>query len=181
MNRPVEKIKVVFVIIFGILGVLAFLLPNTVFSTDYHLNLQDRNNDTSQSGLEFDPDFMAADKVEIGKALFFDSRLSADQTVSCASCHDPANAFTDGNPVSIGVGGKKGVRNTPTLLNAAFGRIYFWDGSVNSLEEQALHPLTNSLEMGMADYDSVVARVAGVPKYKKSFKKVFKSDQITIE
>src|SRR5215211_7348246 len=73
-------------------------------------------------------------KVALGRALFFDKRLSIDGTVSCASCHDPAFAFTDSRAVAMGAGGRQGTRNTPTLLNAVFIDFLFWDGRVRSLE-----------------------------------------------
>ena len=91
---------------------------------------------------------MTAAKVELGRRLFFEPRLSADGTVSCATCHDPKRAFTDGKRIAEGIGGRTGVRNSPTLLNAMFNAGQFWDGRAGSLEEQAKMPLINSIEMG---------------------------------
>ena len=88
--------------------------------------------------------------VALGEKLFFDSRLSGDGTVACATCHDPALAFTDGRPVSIGIAGRAGQRNAPTILNALYNKTQFWDGRVDTLEEQAALPITNPFEMGAA-------------------------------
>ena len=90
------------------------------------------------------------EKVALGPQLFFDKRLSKDGTVSCATCHDPAKGFADGKKVSEGIGGKKGARNAPTVLNAVFIEFQFWDGRAASLEEQAKGPMINPVEMGMA-------------------------------
>lgn len=119
---------------------------------------------------------MTAEKVSLGEALYFDKRLSADATVSCATCHDPASAFTDRNVTAGGSGNHAGSRNTPTVLNAMFSRTLFWDGRAHSLEEQAKQPLINPSEMGLKDYDAVVARVAGIPEYVARFRSVFRSD-----
>jgi cytochrome c peroxidase len=116
---------------------------------------------------------MTAEKVELGKKLFFDARLSADGTVSCASCHDPKRAFTDGKPLAEGVNARRGVRNSPTLLNAMFSTGQFWDGRAATLEEQAKMPLTNPDEMGNRSIDEVVSTIAGIPEYSKAFRQVF--------
>jgi cytochrome c peroxidase len=124
---------------------------------------------------------ISAAKVELGRLLFFDKRLSSDGSLSCASCHDPANAFTDHNSVARGVAGKTGTRNAPTILNSMFSERLFWDGRVGSLEEQAKQPLTNQFEMGMGDYQEVVARLAKIPVYRKAFRRAFKIEGITID
>lgn len=124
---------------------------------------------------------MTPAKVALGQALYFDKRLSIDGTVSCATCHDPANAFTDHGTVAIGVSTKTGTRNAPTILNAMFSDRLFWDGRAGSLEEQAIQPLTNSFEMGMRNNTAVVERVIGFPEYRKEFRRVFKREGITID
>jgi cytochrome c peroxidase len=124
---------------------------------------------------------MTPAKVSLGQALYFDKRLSVDGTVSCATCHDPANAFTDHGALASGVSNKVGTRNAPTILNAMFSERLFWDGRVTSLEEQAKQPLTNPFEMGMGANDKVVARVASIPEYRKRFQSVFRSEGITID
>ena len=120
-------------------------------------------------------------KVALGRALYFDKGLSANGTVSCATCHDPANAFTDHSAVAFGVSGTPGTRNAPTILNAMFSEQLFWDGRAGSLEEQAKQPLTNTFEMGMGSYDAVVARLVAIPQYRTAFRLAFKNEGITIE
>jgi cytochrome c peroxidase len=112
-------------------------------------------------------------KVELGRKLFFDARLSADGKVSCASCHDPKRAFTDGRKVAEGIGGRLGTRNSPTLLNAMFSSGQFWDGRADTLESQAKMPLTNMDEMGNRSLDDALAKIAGVPEYVSGFRQVF--------
>src|SRR5207248_208306 len=79
----------------------------------------------------------SAAKVELGRFLYFDTRLSSDATISCASCHAPEKAFADGNPVSTGIGGQKGGRSAPTVINRAYSTQQFWEGRAPSLDEQA--------------------------------------------
>ena len=93
---------------------------------------------------------LTAEKIELGRRLFNDRRLSRDGTIACASCHDPARAFTDGRAVAAGVGGRIGRRNAPALINRAWGRSFFWDGRVATLEEQVLKPIEDPNEMGLA-------------------------------
>lgn len=88
------------------------------------------------------------EKIALGEKLFFDGRLSVDGTVACSTCHDPVRAFTDGRPVSIGVYGRAGHRNSPTILNALYNVAQFWDGRAKTLEEQAALPIMNPSEMG---------------------------------
>src|SRR6266851_5249937 len=112
-------------------------------------------------------------KIALGKKLFFDGRLSVDGTVACSTCHDPARAFTDGRPVSIGVKGRVGQRNAPTVLNALYNKTQFWDGRVKTLEEQATLPIANPSEMGQPSLDVAVAQIAALPEYKQAFQSVF--------
>jgi hypothetical protein len=98
------------------------------------------------------------EKVALGEKLFFDGRLSADGTVACATCHDPAQAFTDGRPTSVGIDSRAGERNAPTVLNALYNKAQFWDGRANSLEDQAALPITNPIEMGQPSLEAAVAR-----------------------
>jgi cytochrome c peroxidase len=124
---------------------------------------------------------MTPDRVALGQALYFDKRLSIDGTVSCATCHDPANAFTDHDTVGRGVSNRAGTRNAPTILNAMFSEQLFWDGRVASLEEQAKQPLSNPLEMGMGGDDAVVTRITAIPEYRQRFRRVFRREGITID
>lgn len=111
--------------------------------------------------------------VSLGEKLFFEAQLSGDGTVSCATCHDPARAFTDGRPVSIGIGGRVGQRNAPTILNALYNKTQFWDGRVDTLEQQAALPITNPFEMGAASVGDAVARIAGDDDYRRQFMQAF--------
>jgi cytochrome c peroxidase len=113
------------------------------------------------------------EKIALGQKLFFDGRLSADGTVACGTCHDPARAFTDGRPVSVGIHGRAGQRNAPTILNALFNKTQFWDGRVNTLEEQAALPIVNTVEMGQPSMDAAVARIAAIGEYRRAFSSVF--------
>ncbi len=112
-------------------------------------------------------------KIALGEKLFFDGRLSADGTVACATCHDPARAFTDGKPVSIGIEGRAGQRNAPTILNALYNKTQFWDGRVTTLEEQAALPIANPVEMGQPSLEAAVARIAVIREYQDAFQEVF--------
>jgi cytochrome c peroxidase len=113
------------------------------------------------------------EKIALGEKLFFDGRLSVDGTVACSTCHDPARAFTDGRPVSIGVKGRTGQRNAPTILNALFSKTQFWDGRAKTLEDQAALPIVNPSEMGQPSLDAAVAQIAAVPEYEQAFRRVF--------
>src|SRR5262249_55789733 len=92
---------------------------------------------------------LTAEKVALGKRLFFDTRLSEDGWISCASCHDPTHAFSDPRKLSVGMLGQRGKRHAPTLLGRGLGESQFWDGRVATLEEQVLQPILNPEEMGM--------------------------------
>jgi len=124
---------------------------------------------------------MSAAKVALGEKLFFDKRMSVDRTVSCATCHDPATALADNNAVGVGINNQKGARNAPTVLNAMFNELQFWDGRAPSLEEQAKLPIINPIEMGMKDHQAVVERVRDVTEYKPMFKAAFGSEIVTID
>jgi cytochrome c peroxidase len=122
----------------------------------------------------FSVDEQPKDKEALGKLLFFDPILSKDKTISCASCHKPAYAFADTAAVSIGVHKTKGVRNTPSSMNVALQSVFFWDGRAKTLEEQALMPIENSVEMNLP-VDKAVKRLQQSNKYKKYFQTVFDS------
>ncbi len=124
---------------------------------------------------------LSLEKIALGRSLYFDKRLSIDGTLSCAGCHDPALAFTDAKVVAAGARDRRGTRNVPTILNAAFSEIFFWDGRVRSLEEQVKHPLLSSFEMGMTTEKELIARLSSIPEYQRQFKRVFKSDGLTID
>jgi cytochrome c peroxidase len=113
------------------------------------------------------------EKIALGEKLFFDGRLSADGTVACATCHDPSRAFTDGRPASVGIDGRTGQRNAPTVLNALYNKTQFWDGRAKSLEDQAALPIVNRVEMGQPSLNVAVAKISGIDAYKQAFPKVF--------
>ena len=92
---------------------------------------------------------ITAEKIELGRRLFHDRRLSRDQSISCASCHDPERAFSDDRPVAVGVFGRRGNRNVPAIINRGYGRAFFWDGHVDNLEEQVVQPILNPKEMDL--------------------------------
>ncbi|MFN2376462.1 MAG: cytochrome-c peroxidase [Candidatus Binatia bacterium] len=120
-------------------------------------------------------------KVELGKKLFFDPRVSTDGTVSCNSCHNVMEAGDDDRPTSAGVHGQRGGRSSGTVYNSAFLSVQFWDGREPSLEEQAKGPVTNPIEMGMMDHGAVVSRLAAIPGYVAEFEAVFGKGPITID
>lgn len=115
------------------------------------------------------------EKISLGKQLYFDGRLSADNKVSCATCHDPAKGFSNGDQFATGVEGQKGGRNSPTIINSAYGNLQFWDGRAKSLEDQAMGPVQNPIEMKMT-LDDVVKKLNAIDGYKKQFQQVFGTD-----
>src|SRR5260370_2349403 len=109
------------------------------------------------------------EKIVLGEQLFFDGRLSADGTVACGTCHDPARAFTDGRPTSMGFKGRIGQRNAPTVLNALYNKTQFWDGRATTLEEQAGLPIVNPVEMGQPSLAPAVPQTGPIPEYRQPF------------
>ena len=123
-----------------------------------------------------------AAKIELGKMLYFDPRLSSTGTVSCFSCHNVMEGGDDHMTTSAGVHGLKGGRNAPTVWNSAFHSVQFWDGRAPSLEEQAKGPPVNPIEMGMANLDAVIDRVRHIPGYKPHFESAFGAgDVVTMD
>jgi len=112
-------------------------------------------------------------KVELGKKLYFDPRISKSGAISCNSCHNVMAGGDDNRPHSVGVGGKLGGRSAPTVWNSAFYSVQFWDGRANTLEDQAIGPMTNPVEMAMASHDMVIDRLRRIPAYVAEFKTVF--------
>jgi cytochrome c peroxidase len=127
------------------------------------------------------------EKIALGKKLFEDKRFSADGTISCAHCHDPAKAFADGLSIAEGIKKLKGTRNSPTVLNAAYYTSQFWDGRRPSLEEQAKDPFLNPVEHGLGEkqgfHDFILKVIRKDKGYVEEFERVFgvKPEQITIE
>jgi cytochrome c peroxidase len=121
-------------------------------------------------------------RVTLGKMLYFDTRFSSTGTVSCFSCHNVMEGGDDHRPTSIGVHGQIGGRNAPTVWNAAFHSVQFWDGRAPTLEEQSKGPPTNPIEMGMKDLDATIDRVRSIPGYRSYFEAAFGAgDVITID
>ena len=110
--------------------------------------------------------------VALGKQLYFDARLSSDNTISCASCHDPSKGWSNGEPFATGIRGQKGGRNAPTIINAAYQRFQFWDGRAEELEGQALGPIQNPIEMGM-DIKELCAKLDKIKGYRDQFQSLF--------
>jgi cytochrome c peroxidase len=122
------------------------------------------------------------ERVRLGRWLFYDRRLSGDGSVSCSTCHRPEYAFSEPTPVSSGIRGQKGKRKAPTFINMAQTLYphFFWDGRAGSLEDQALGPIANPVEMG-SSHQSMVETLAKVQGYRPYFKEAFGSDEITKE
>lgn len=115
-------------------------------------------------------------RVDLGKQLFFDKRLSGDSSVSCASCHDPSRGWSDGKAASLGVGGQAGHRRSQTIVNATYQTFLFWDGRAGSLEEQALAPIQNPSEMAMPSLAELEARLNRIEGYRSQFRSAFGTD-----
>ncbi len=121
---------------------------------------------------------MTPEKIELGKLLFFDKRLSKSQEVSCATCHDPKLGWADAKVVAIGDEGKLGRRNTPTVVNSAYLKTFFHDARASSLEEQALGPIESEVEMNMP-IETLVMKLKKIEGYQKLFSKAFPYEGIT--
>ena len=121
-------------------------------------------------------------RVRLGRWLFYDKRLSADNSVACATCHRPEHAFSEPLPVSTGIRGQKGKRKAPTFINQAvtLRPHFFWDGRAGSLEDQALGPIANPIEMGQT-HDGMIASLSRIAGYKPYFREAFGTDAITKE
>lgn len=122
-------------------------------------------------------------KVELGRQLYYDARLSKNQDVSCNTCHLLDSFGVDGKEVSTGHKGQKGSRNSPSVYNAAGNFVQFWDGRAADVEEQAKGPLVNPIEMALPDHKAVVEVVKSIPGYAEGFKKAFPDDKdpVTID
>ncbi|HZR81026.1 MAG TPA: cytochrome c peroxidase [Candidatus Binatia bacterium] len=114
--------------------------------------------------------------VALGEKLFNDKRLSVDDSVSCATCHEPTRGFVDHKPTSVGVRDQTGKRNSPTILNAMFNADQFWDGRAKTLEDQAKLPILNPIEMGQASPADVEKKLRGIPEYSAAFQRIYGRD-----
>ncbi|HWY24736.1 MAG TPA: cytochrome c peroxidase [Nevskia sp.] len=119
---------------------------------------------------------LSAERIALGRKLYFDARLSKDGTVSCSTCHDVSRGFTDHRNVSEGIGDHLGRRSAPTTMNAALLQNMFWDGRAATLEDQAKLPILNPIEMGHPDAASAMAGIAADPAYPGLFQKAYGRD-----
>ena len=122
---------------------------------------------------------LTAKKVELGRLLFFDKRLSKNNTIACASCHIPALAFTDGQPVSTGIHRLQGGRSAPASINRVFSKAQFWDGRAATLDDQSVGPLVSPVEHGFINHDEMVKKLKGIEGYRRLFKDAFGGDITT--
>jgi cytochrome c peroxidase len=120
------------------------------------------------------------EKAALGKKLYFDTRLSAANLLSCASCHSPAYGWGDGQPRGVGHGMKQLGRRSPTIVNAAFGEIFMWDGRAGSLEEQALGPIRADVEMNLP-IDQLLEKLKGIGEYGPLFQAAFPKEGMSPE
>ncbi len=123
---------------------------------------------------------LTKEKIELGRLLFFDKRLSVNNTVSCATCHMAELAYTDGQPVSTGVFHRQGGRSAPTAINRLYSTKQFWDGRKASLEAQSVMPIIDHLEMAMPSHKGVVEKLNKISGYRALFKNVF-GEEVTID
>ncbi len=119
-------------------------------------------------------------KVELGQALYYDGRLSADGNVPCAGCHNPYHGFADPEATSPGVGLKRGNRNSQTVTNRLFSAEQFWDGRAKDLEEQAHGPIVNPIEMALPSHDVAVEKISAVKGYSSLFEKAYGDSKVTM-
>ena len=123
---------------------------------------------------------LTKEKIELGRAIFFDKRMSKDNTIACANCHIAKKGFGDGMPVSTGIKGQKGGRSAPVSFNRVYSKAQFWDGRAATLEDQSIGPFANPIEHGFANHDEMVAKMKKMPGYRKLFQEVF-GGEITIQ
>jgi cytochrome c peroxidase len=122
----------------------------------------------------------STDEIELGRRLFFDVRLSSNDTIACATCHRPDHGFADPRRFSVGVAGTPLKRHTPHIQNLAWAHTLFWDGRASSLEEQAVAPIRNPEEMGLPG-DKAAVKLARLPEYKAGFEAAFGSPSVTMK
>lgn len=162
----------------------AYLLPPDQWPAatwDDSIPLEDRHELGKVPRMEFPADNpFTAEKAELGRRLFFEPRLSGSAFIACVSCHHPDLGWTDGKTTSQGHQLQPLDRNAPTLMGVGFSKSLMWDGRADSLEDQALLPLSNSKEMH-GEFGDVEKALNAIPEYREEFKKVFGDDKITIK
>ena len=145
-------------------------LPEDTLPED--LISSERPNGFSALPTEPEGNPITKDKVALGRKLFFDPILSKDKTVACASCHRPEHGLANSEKIAVGIDGKLGTRNVPTVFNRGYGEHFSWDGKAQSLEEQVLTPITNPNELGNT-VEAVIASLQDNEDYVKRFNQVF--------
>ena len=167
---------VVFALTFSLLWGWLIASPGVVFPDEYPLPIPAE----VLPPLIPDDNPLSKEKIDLGQKLYFDQRLSVDNSVSCATCHDPRKGFADGKPVAEGVKQQRGARNSPTVLNAAYFEQQFWDGRAETLEDQAVLPLINPIEMAMPSHNAVEEKLRALPEYAPLFQQAFGASEITM-
>jgi cytochrome c peroxidase len=159
------------------------LATTTIFAADTDLLIRRTNRifsplPAAMPGSEND----TSERIALGKQLYFETRLSVNDTQSCASCHplEDGSAGVDNLPVSPGAKGESGTRNSPTVLNAGWQDSQFWDGRAEDLVEQAKGPILNPIEMGMPDEQTVEEKLRGIAEYRSAFDAAFPGDEPAI-
>ena len=162
---------------------LLLLATTTVFADDTDLLIRRANRNFSplpaaMPGSEHD----TPERIALGKQLYFEKRLSINDTQSCASCHRLEDGFAgvDNLPLSPGAKGELGTRNSPTVLNSGWQDSQFWDGRAEDLVEQAKGPILNPIEMGMPDEQTVEEKLRGIDEYRTAFASAFPGDEPAI-
>jgi cytochrome c peroxidase len=167
--------KIVIIAIFGILF-FAFLGFSKLAFTPIYLDIP---KGWPKPVYDFSKNPITEEGFQLGRNLFYDPILSRDNTISCASCHLQQTGFTHvDHDLSHGIDGKIGIRNSMTLMNLAWSKTFMWDGGINHLDVQAIHPITSEVEMDET-MENVVAKLQKSEKYQKLYKKAFGTDKIT--
>lgn len=184
MDRNLSKSTHLLIVLSALVGVVVLMMvacqkeaPPTADLTPYPLQAPPGLDADFAKWIPADNPLTVA-KVELGKKLYFDPRLSVDGTVSCATCHNPTFGFSNGVQFSPGHKGQLGDRNSPTVINRLYSTVQFWDGRAASLEEQALGPIQNPVEMANT-LEGMIANLDKIPGYKAEFKKAFGTEEIT--
>ena len=123
---------------------------------------------------------LTAAKVQLGRRLFFEPRLSKDDSVACACCHQPEHGFASPDPLAIGIHGKQGRRNSPSLINRGYGMSFSWDGRDQSLEDQVRGPITNEIELA-SDMETVIKKIGADESYVQQFREAFSDGAATAD
>ncbi len=165
-------------VVMGLISLLLIgVLPIVYADTEYNLEVPLGLDEDSLIIPKDNP--LTQEKVQLGKLLFFDKRLSQNDSIACGSCHMPTLAFTDGQPVSAGIHRQQGGRSAPASINRVFSSAQFWDGRAATLEEQSVGPFANPIEHGFKNHDELVAKINTIEGYKPLFKKAFGTEEIS--